>query len=214
MMILAKQNDERVVKSYNCTEWKRPRLTGTLTITTERVIFAGWAEKKSANFDTGEVKTTITDRIVEEAELKSISGLSSFYGIKLNLLALLAGLAFVLGGLLGFATACDALSKASWLPAGLIAASIFGLVFSLALAAFGVIILIKWLFVRCFFLNIYSSQSAGTPISIGNTKTANVVALTLAGLPTDKTDAMMDELGALITDLKADKEEAYRAWRA
>jgi len=67
-------------------------------------------------------------------------------------------------------------------------------------------------FGRAFFLNIYSSQSAGTPISIGNADKANHVLLSLCGLPTEQTDGMMKELGALITDLKTDKEEAYKAW--
>jgi hypothetical protein len=99
MMTLAKQNNERIVKSYECTRWAHPKLTGTLTVTTERVLFFGAAERNSTNFETGEVTTTITDRIVEEAELKGVSGLSSFYGHKLNLLALLAGLALIFGGL-------------------------------------------------------------------------------------------------------------------
>lgn len=210
---LAKQNNERIIKCYKCTEWKRPKLEGYLTVTTERVIFAGASKHTGTNLATGEVVTEFTDRIVEEAELKSVSGLSSFYGTKLNILALLAGLAFSLGGIMGFISACEALSKGDWLPAELIALSIFGLIIAVACVVFGVVILKKWLFAKAFFLNIYSSQSAGTPISIGNTKTANAVVLSLAGLPTSETDQMMLELGALIADIKADKEEAYKAWR-
>jgi hypothetical protein len=96
----------------------------------------------------------------------------------------------------------------------MIALTIVARIFTVACVAFGVLILLKWAWVKCFFLNIYSSQSAGTPISIGNTKTANAVVLSLAGLPTDETDQMMNELGALIADLKADKEQAYEAWKA
>jgi hypothetical protein len=114
---------------------------------------------------------------------------------------------------MGFISACEALSKGNWLPAEVIVFSIFGMIFAVACVIFGGIILKKWLFSKAFFLNIYSSQSAGTPISIGNTKTANAVVLSLAGLPTAETDTMMLELGALIADLKTDKEETYKAWK-
>jgi hypothetical protein len=210
---LAKQNNERIVKCYKCTEWKRPKLEGFLTVTTERVIFAGASKRTKTNLATGAIVTEFPDRIVEEAELKSVSGLSSFYGTKLNILALLAGLVLIFGGLMGFISACEALSKGNWLPAEVIVFSIFGMIFAVACVIFGGIILKKWLFSKAFFLNIYSSQSAGTPISIGNTKTANAVVLSLAGLPTAETDTMMLELGALIADLKTDKEEAYKAWK-
>ena len=76
----------------------------------------------------------------------------------------------------------------------------------------GILIFCLLGFGKAFFLNIYSSQSAGTPISIGNADKANHVLLSLCGQPTEETDGMMKELGALITDLKTDKEQAYEAW--
>jgi hypothetical protein len=85
---------------------------------------------------------------VEEAELKSVSGLSSFYGTKLNILALLAGLVLILGGLMGFISACEALSKGNWLPAEVIVFSILVMIFAVACVIFGGIIAIP--------LDIYS----------------------------------------------------------
>ena len=82
--ILAKQNNERVVREYQCTRWAHPKLAGNLIVTTERIVFEGATERKNTDFNTGEVTTRTSDRIVEEAELKSVSGLSSFYGTKLN----------------------------------------------------------------------------------------------------------------------------------
>jgi len=210
--ILAKQNDERVVKQYQCTRWARPKLAGRLIVTTERVIFEGAAERKTTDFNTGEVTTKTSDRIVEEAELKSVSGLSSFYGTKLNWVWLVLGALMAFGGLCGFATACGALGT-GWMSTGMILFVVLCMLFALAFLVLGIVIIVKFAFGKAFFLNIYSSQTAGTPISIGNADRANMVLLSLCGLPTDETDKMMKELGALIADLKTDKEQAYKAWK-
>jgi len=199
----AKQNNERLVKRYHCTSWANPKLEGHLILTTERVIFAGAAISKT----TGKP----TDRIVEEAELKSISGLSSFYGTKTNWLAIVLGALLALGGLLGAITITGMLSKPYW-PTGVAVGMVISLFVLICMVAFGVLIVLKWGFGRAFFLNIYSSQSAGTPIAIGNADRANHVLMSLCGQPTEQTDGMMLELGALITDLKPDKEEALKAW--
>ena len=204
--ILAKQNNERIVKQYHCTQWAYPKLDGYMTVTTERVIFAG-ASKPGANGKPG-------DRIVEEAELKSVSGLSSFYGTKINWIWLLIGLAVAAGSVLNFIASCGALTKASWMPPEMIALNVLWLLLSLGMIIVGVVIVIKLAFGKAFFLNVYSSQSAGTPISLGNTDKANVVLLSMCGMPTDQTDDMMQELGAMITDLKTDKEQAYEVWKA
>ena len=213
-MMLAKQNDERVVKTYHCTRWGWPKLDGHLTVTTERVIFSGALTLEITDIDDNTTTHKTTNRIAEEAELKSISGLSSFYGTKINWVWLVLGLLVAFGSLMGFITSCGALTKASWMPAEMIALSVLGLLFSLAFLMLGVVIVIKLAFGKAFFLNIYSAQSAGTPINIGNTDRANVVLLSLCGMPTDQTDDMMEELGALIIDLKTDKEVAYKAWKA
>ena len=210
--ILAKQNDERVVREYQCTRWAQPKLTGCLIVTTERVIFEGAAERKITDFNTNAVTMRTTDRIVEEAELKSVSGLSSFYGRKINWIWLLLGIGGILGGIFGFIASIEVLGS-RWVPPELILAGIVGLLFSLGFIALGVVILVKLAFGKAFFLNVYSSQSAGTPISIGNADRANHVLLSLAGLPTEQTDQMMKELGALIADLKTDKEQAFETWR-
>jgi len=200
---LAKQNNERIVKSYFCTRWANPKLEGYLTLTTERVVFAGVAISKT----TGKP----TDRIVEEAELKSISGLSSFYGTKINWLAIILGALLSLGGMLSSIAAVGELSN-SYLPTSVAVGMGLILIALICVVILGLVIILKWGFGRAFFLNIYSSQSAGTPIAIGNADRANHVLLSLCGQPTEQTDEMMLELGALITDLKTDKEEAFKAW--
>ena len=197
---LAQQNNERIVKTYFCTNWALLKMQGNLTVTTERVIFHG--SKKD-------------NRIVQEAEIKSISGLSSFYGTKINWIWLLVGAAVFLGGLLG-AISCvgiiNKMEKMGYIPAEIMMPAILGFILGLCATIGGMLIICLLGFGKAFFLNIYSSQSAGTPISLGNADRANLVLLSLSGQPTFATDFMMKELGALITDLKTDKEEAFRVW--
>jgi len=213
--VLAKQNNEREVKTYHCTRWGMPKLDGHLTVTTERVIFHGAAQRAVTDKNTGEVTTRTTDSISEEAELKSISGISSFYGTKVNAIWLLLGLALAIGSI-GGTISCAKIMRTMlvYTPDGTGYVMIMPILL-LVLFFFGGIMMFTLLgFSKAFFLNIYSAQSAGTPISIGNAKTANHVLLSMAGLPTPETDVMMKELGALIIDLKTDKEEAIRMWGA
>lgn len=202
-IVLAKQNNEREVKSYLCTAWNFPKAEGHLTVTTERIIFHG-ATNPAAN-------GTPANRIVQEAELKSISGLSSFYGVKVNWLWILIGAALALGALMGSISLAK-LAGSSYMPTDFKVMAGFGCLLLIAMIVGSILIVVLMGFGKAFFLNIYSSQSAGTPISLGNADRANHVLLSLCGQPTATTDYMMKELGALITDLKTDKEEAFRMW--
>jgi len=203
----AKQNNERLVKSYHCTRWSFPKANGHLSITTERVIFHG-ATKPAAN-------NQPTNRIVQEVEVKSISGLSCFYGTKINWIWLLLGLVVSVSGLIGMVSSLgivDKMDRVGYHPPEMLVPAIFGILLGTAALFGGVLIIALLAFGKAFFLNIYSSQSAGAPISLGNADRANHVLLSLCGQPTTSTDFMMKELGALITDLKTDKEEAFKAW--
>jgi len=202
----AKQNSEREVKTYHCTRWNFPKLDGFLTVTTERVIFHGSSKTVPATTKPG-------NRIVEEAELKSVSGISSFYGTKFNWIWAAVGLVLLLGGLIGV-NACAEIVGKDYLPMGIIIAGALGVMIGIVAFVGGILIIVLLAFQKAFFLNIYSSQSAGTPISIGNAKEANHVLLSLCGKPTEETDQMMNDLGAMIIDLKADKKQAYEEWSA
>ncbi|MCL2105450.1 MAG: hypothetical protein FWH26_00015 [Oscillospiraceae bacterium] len=201
----AKQNNERTVKTYHCTRWNFPKLDGHLTVTTERVIFHGADKAKTPDQKPG-------NRIVEEAEIKSVSGLSSFYGTKFNLMWFIIGLAVMIGGIVG-ARVCVAGLGSRYVPAQIMVLAGLGVLLGLAAIIAGVLIILLLAFQKAFFLNVYSSQSAGTPISIGNADKANHVLLSLCGKPTEETDLMMTELGAMLIDLKTDKKQAYEAWK-
>ena len=202
----AKQNNEREVKTYHCTRWNFPKLDGYLTVTTERVIFQGASQTTAAN-------PKPANRIVEEAEVKNISGLSSFYGTKFNLLWCLIGVALNIASIITI-YACGGILGKMYYPEVLKIAAGFGLLLAIATFVGAILIIVLLAFQKAFFLNIYSSQSAGTPISIGNAKEANHVLLALCGKPTEETDQMMNDLGAMIIDLKTDKKQAYEEWKA
>ena len=212
--VFAKQNNEREVKTYHCTRWGLPKLDGHLTVTTERVIFHGAATRNTTNKNTGVVTARTTDRISEEAELKNVSGISSFYGTKINWIWLLLGLALAIGGI-GGSISCAQVTKQmlAYMPSEVIAGMVFSILLLILVFLGGILMFALLGFGKAFFLHVYSAQAAGTPINIGNAKTANHVLLSLAGRPTPETDTMMKELGALIIDLKTDKEEAYQEWR-
>ena len=202
----AKQNNEREVKTWHCTRWNFPKLDGHLTVTTERVIFHGADKITAANAKPG-------NRIIEEAEIKSVSGLSSFYGTKFNLLWCLIGVALNIASIITI-YACGGVMRKMYYPEGLKLLAGGGILLGIAVFICAILIIVLLAFQKAFFLNIYSSQSAGTPISIGNAKEANHVLLALCGKPTEETDQMMSDLGAMIIDLKTDKKQAYEEWKA
>jgi len=205
---LAKQNNERVVKEWQCTSWGLIALYGRLAVTTERVIFYGTGGL-SQDQTTGQYR----NRIVQEVELSGVSGINTFYGTKINWIWFIIGLVLGFSGLTAFGTAISITEKMNDLyphytaSGGVSALGIVGMLICIG----GWIIFGALGFGKAFFLNIYANQSSPA-IALGNRDRANLVLLSLSGKPTDKTDIMMRELGALIIDLKTDKEEAYEAW--
>ena len=76
--------NERIVRQYQCSNVKRPKCTGYLTVTNKRVLF----QAKAA-----------TSRISKEVVLDSVSGLDCYYGLNINVFGILLGIIMVLGGL-------------------------------------------------------------------------------------------------------------------
>ena len=197
-LIKSKHTNERGVKQYHAAEWKHPNLSGWLLVTTERLILAGGCEKNLRNEHTEE--TTTIAYVRAEAELKSIAGIDGSIGRVLNKKWLWLGIASIVLGVLCLITASVAMSAAGAppLPVKMIVPFALGLVVAAAFIAPGVIALLTLAVRKEFTLNIYSDQR---------------VLISLTGLPTEETEQMMEELGAIIVDLKADKEKAYEAWK-
>ena len=85
---------------------------------------------------------------------------------------------------------------------------------AVVLLVLGIVLLIFSLR-KCFFLSIYSSKANGSPISIGGgprTLVGNGALYSLASEPTEDTDRMMNELGALVQDLQTLGDHAISKW--
>ncbi|MDR1327999.1 MAG: zinc ribbon domain-containing protein [Oscillospiraceae bacterium] len=176
--VLAKE--EKVVKTYHCSKLRFPSCDGYLSVTNRRVIFHGYAAGS---------------RIVDEVQLDSVSGLSTFYGGRLKVAQLIAALVMACVSIWALTqTASDSFIKIQILPTPL----------AVILLILAVILLITC-YRKMFFLKVYSSKANGSPIAIGEGYGGfggNGAVFTVTAAPTAATDAMMLELGALVSDLQ------------
>jgi hypothetical protein len=178
--VLAKE--EKVVNTYHCSKLRFPSCDGYLSVTNRRVIFHGYANGGGS-------------RIVDEVQLDSVSGLSTFYGGKLKVAQLITGIIM----------ACVSI----WLLAQAARDSLFNTQILLTWLAVVLLCVAAFLLITCyrqmFFLKVYSSKANGSPIAIGEGYGGfggNGAVFTVTASPTGETDAMMRELGALISDLQ------------
>jgi hypothetical protein len=222
---------EIIVKQYECAEVLFPKCTGTLTITNKRVLFHGYANDpgwievlltllqycvRGVLSDFG-VKTRPTEdcdgAIVIETDINSVSGLTSYYGGKINIIMLILGVIFTLSPIFvgramygAHAYMKYAHGEAVWI------------VISIAACVLLFIIGITLLFYcqrRVFFLKIFSSQATGAPITlgegIGNLGGIRPL-LALVGQPTASIHRMLCEIGAIISDIKELGDAAIPLW--
>ena len=76
--------NEKVVRRYQCSNIKRPRCQGYLTVTNKRIIFSGKAT---------------TSRINKEVVLDSVSGLDCYCGMNVDIGTIIWGVLLVLLGI-------------------------------------------------------------------------------------------------------------------
>lgn len=205
--------NEKEVKTYHCTQLKFPPCEGYLTVTNKRVVFHGFApslgqSKLSSMIDSLSSTKQTDSRIVNEVKIDSISGLSSFYGSKINYGRALLGIALAIVALVLFFTS----RSTNWYT-GRPQTSVFRII--LGLACIGLAI---WAFMRCFrrvfFLKILSSQATGA-ISIGEGAggiIGGTAALSVVAMPTYETDLMIKELGAVIMDIQTLGDRGIEKW--
>ena len=195
MAKIALSPEEKVVRDYHCTQLKFPACDGHLTVTNKRVIFHGKASGS---------------RIVNEVQLDTVNGISSYYGGKFNLLYLILGIGFALFAFSMFGS-CS--SSSNYYGSSSLDA-VSGII-ALVCLAVGVFLLIRC-YQRVFLLKIFSTAATSAPITIGEGPggfLSNSTALmSLVAAPTAQTDQMMLELGALIHDLQQLGEEAFERW--
>lgn len=192
---------EQLVKKYNCVEVKKPISSeGCLYVTNKRVLFAA---------------TGNGSRLYNEVSLDSVSGVSSFYGTNCNFKMFAIGVFCLCFGLMGL-TSCQSTNQAATYYGTTTSpiASGFGMLGLLFLVAGGFLMYNS--FRKNFTLRIYSSKATGSPIEFGGGPSSiigNGALLALAGEPTEATDRMLNELGAMIQDLQTYGDHAISRWR-
>ena len=133
-------------------------------------------------------------RITQEAWIEGISGINAFYGQDIRIMRLILGIivtvagipAVELNGFLGFLLMCG----------------------GLALVCFS--------FLKCFKMQIHTANFTNSGISLGSSpsnKLGNTALYSLVGRPTEDTDRMINELGAVVKDLQTMGDLAIKKWK-
>ena len=223
---------EKVVKTYHCTEMIFPKCDGYLSVTNKRVVFHGLAKKadwldviiaRMKNLFLSSIgknrkphkENDIPSRVVTEVDINTVSGVSSYYGTRTNLIMLGIG---ILALLLPFPIYRQfRIFQSTWRSFGM--QHNFGVeLLAIILVILSIVIglgLLGYCRRQVFHLQIFSSQATGAPITIGegygNLGGAKVMCA-LIGRPTKDTDLMMTELGAMISDIKEMGDHAIELW--
>lgn len=179
--------NEKVVRQYQCTDIRHPKAAGYLAVTNKRVIFYGRGS---------------SSRVVKEVVLDSVSGIDCFYGMDIRVGRLVFGVILAILGIVLKSGIDDMFYGNRGTPA-------------LLLTVIGVL-LVALSLRKCFYLSIFSSKANGSPISIGGQPRnvlGNGALYTLTSRPTQDTDRMLSELGALIQDLQTMGDHAIDKWK-
>lgn len=180
--------NEKVVRQYQCTDIRHPKAAGYLAVTNKRVIFYGRGS---------------SSRVVKEVVLDSVSGIDCFYGMDIRLGRLIVGVILVILGIVLKSVIDDMFYFGSYGTPALLLTVIGVLLVALSLR-------------KCFCLSIFSSKANGSPISIGGQPRSvigNGALYSLSSRPTQDTDRMLSELGALIQDLQTMGDHAIDKWK-
>ena len=133
-------------------------------------------------------------RISSEVNLNSVSGLDCYYGLNIKILFVILAVASVGYGIVG-------IKEHIMVP-------FIGLLVGAFFLFFGVR--------KAFYLSIYSSEANESSISMGQGATTlfgRSAGITLNSKPTPDTDVMLNELGALVQDIKTLGDHAIAKWK-
>ena len=190
---------EQIVKRYRCCESKRlfkPSCQGYLYVTNKRVIFSGYG--KENNFIPG--VNPLNSRVCNEVLLSSVSGMKTSYGTNVSFALVLFGILFFIGG---FVLLLNRYMPSDLKTLGFLIVVIGGLMLYLSRR-------------KNFQLKIFSNAANGSPINVGEgaiSVKGNSAIFTLNSLPTEETDRMINELGALVQDLQTKGDYAIEKWQ-
>ncbi len=165
---------------------------GYLTITNQRVIFQGKGP---------------TSRINSEVSIDSIGGFDSYCGRNISIWGILIGLLVTLAGFSNFTV-----TTVSWF--GRYSSHSEINLMGLLVMVIGILIILGSI-QKSFLFKIFSSRGTGATITLGVgplTSFGNGALKTLKSAPTQDTDRMINELGAVIHDLQTMGDAAIEKW--
>lgn len=184
--------NEIKIKTYHCTTLKKPRGEGYITVTNKRIVFHGYGG---------------SSKLTSEVHIETVTGISTYFGRGLNIL-------FLILGILASLACLFFLSNERGIFSGYAESWVVILTFiTLGLAI--------WFFCLCrqasYNLAIFSSGANGTPIilgdgSFGSMLTRQGALLTVSADPTSESEILMNELGAIVLDLKSMGDHAIKKW--
>lgn len=184
---------EKIVKEYLCSALTFPRCEGRIAVTNRRVIFHGCGNA--------------SNRIVQEVDLQEVKGITSYYGMNFDWKKIIIGFLLVIVALSMFSN----MSGSSYY--GYSSGADSGVLFGFLLLILGIFLIV--LGIKKIFVLEVNATACSAAISIGEgptSKTGNAAIFAVQGQPTDETDRMMVEIGALIMDLQTLGEYAYEKW--
>ena len=193
---------EKLLKNYHATHMTFPSCEGYIMVTNKRIIFRG------------EGGVIINNFVMDEVNIDSVSGFSSFCGSRYIWWRIIAGILMVIYGLFNiYGTSYNPFfgySSSSFSFTALAAIIIGG-----ALCYFG--------HRYIFSLIVFSSQANGGPINIGEGMSGSggfidilfgkTAIYSVIGRPTDETSKMVNEIGAIVRDIQTlDEDTVFKKW--
>jgi len=196
---------EEIVRDYHAAVQRRPKINIYVAVTTRRLLSVG--ESKGVGGKSVSMG---------EVYIQDTSGVRAFFGGGIDWIRLIMGLFLIIISIIFF----------SFGSSGINVGIIFTLV-GILLVLGGLYYLFSALMSRgkAVFLEVFSKEAAGVPISIGATSTRSGPTLTSLGLssylrlgrqtylkPGPDSERMVRELSACVMDLQSDRENALKKW--
>ena len=168
---------EVVIKEYEATRVRFPRVTGKLIVTNKRIMFYS-----------GSLKS----KIMNSVPIESVGSISMFNGYTLNFIAILVTVVM----LYLFFTLSNSRHTAQY--------AVLCLIFAVVSAVFA--------YRRAMFMSI-SAMNSSVGLMIGRSNTFGSSLYSVDGYAGKDADAIMNEIGAIVLDLKQTGDRAIDKWK-
>ena len=194
---------EQVIRSYACADLItgffifKSKVHGYLTVTNKRMLYEAEGSRS---------------RISMEAPIDSIGGIKTTSGININIHRIIVGIILCLISFFCFYLSGQISQFSYSSGSGGVQAALIGFVCILS----GVFLIVSC-FRRSYSLVVNSNKVTGVAVSSGEgiqSRFGNAAIFALAAEPTEMTEQMQRELGALVQDIQQLGDRAIQKWNA